>query len=90
LWPTLFAYQFVVEAEVRSLEASRGEGLIFGQDAPTPGDDAGEDESPGYEEEPETTPRRVLVRAGHISGGLAPSSAGRRPSNSLIREEDHG
>ena len=30
LWPTLFAYQFVAEAEVRSLEASRGEGLIFG------------------------------------------------------------
>jgi 2-polyprenyl-3-methyl-5-hydroxy-6-metoxy-1,4-benzoquinol methylase len=81
LWPTLFAYQFVVEAEVRSLEASRGEGLIFSQEAPAPGDDASEDESPGYEEDPETTPRRVLVRAGHISGGLAPSSAGPNPTS---------
>jgi 2-polyprenyl-3-methyl-5-hydroxy-6-metoxy-1,4-benzoquinol methylase len=29
VWPTLFAYQFVVEAEIRSLEAGRGEGVVF-------------------------------------------------------------
>jgi 2-polyprenyl-3-methyl-5-hydroxy-6-metoxy-1,4-benzoquinol methylase len=28
-WPTLFGYQFVVEAEIRSLEPTRGEGRVF-------------------------------------------------------------
>jgi 2-polyprenyl-3-methyl-5-hydroxy-6-metoxy-1,4-benzoquinol methylase len=90
LWPTLFAYQFVVEAEVRSLEAARGEGLILGQEARVPGDDPGEGASPGPDEEPETTPRRVLVRAGHISAGMVASAAGSRPLGSSIGEEDRG
>jgi 2-polyprenyl-3-methyl-5-hydroxy-6-metoxy-1,4-benzoquinol methylase len=91
LWPTLFAYQFVAEAEVRSLEASRGEGLIFGQEARVPEDNDGEGAWPGHEEEEsETTPRRVLARAGHISGGPIASAAGGRPSSSSFAEEDQG
>jgi 2-polyprenyl-3-methyl-5-hydroxy-6-metoxy-1,4-benzoquinol methylase len=84
LWPTLFAYQFVAEAEVRSLEASRGEGLIFGEGAKVPGDDVGEVASSEFDEEPHTTPRRVLVRAGHIPDGAA---EGCRPRPSVGEEE---
>jgi 2-polyprenyl-3-methyl-5-hydroxy-6-metoxy-1,4-benzoquinol methylase len=92
IWPTLFAYQFVAEAEIRSLEASRGEGLVFGREALAPIDDSGQDPAPWPEEEPETTPRRVLERAGHIAGVPVASAAGvgGRPSGPSIEEEDRG
>jgi 2-polyprenyl-3-methyl-5-hydroxy-6-metoxy-1,4-benzoquinol methylase len=79
LWPTLFAYQFVAEAEVRSLDALRGEGLIFGGTA-AESVAAGEEDgvSPQLEEDDdETTPRDILVRAGHVSGQPASSSTAR-------------
>jgi hypothetical protein len=88
LWPTFFAYQFVAEAEVRSLEASRGEGLIFGQEANVPSEDFGEFASLDLDEEPDTTPRRILVRAGHIRDVVTAGAAeGCRPRSSFGEEE---
>jgi 2-polyprenyl-3-methyl-5-hydroxy-6-metoxy-1,4-benzoquinol methylase len=63
IWPTLFAYQFVAEVEVRSLEAARGEGQFFGQQATLPAH--GDDVQLGGQG---TTPRDLLVRAGHLRG----------------------
>jgi 2-polyprenyl-3-methyl-5-hydroxy-6-metoxy-1,4-benzoquinol methylase len=68
LWPTLFAYQFVVEAEIRALEASQGEGLILGQEAAESVDGGDDGGSPEREEGHETTLRHILVRAGHVRG----------------------
>jgi 2-polyprenyl-3-methyl-5-hydroxy-6-metoxy-1,4-benzoquinol methylase len=72
LWPTLFAYQFVAEAEIRSLEPVEGEGLIFGRPdtAATPGADALQP----YDVEEGTTPQHLLVRAGHVGEGLGASA----------------
>ncbi len=80
VWPTLFAYQFVAEAEIRSLEALQGEGLIFGQETAL-SVAGGEDDvgSKKHEEEDDATPREILVRAGHVTNQLASSGAqGRR------------
>ncbi len=71
LWPTLFGYQFVAEAEIRALEAAHGEGKIFGQAATPPREESAGSSGEGTDS---TTPERLLVRAGHARRSLVSSS----------------
>jgi 2-polyprenyl-3-methyl-5-hydroxy-6-metoxy-1,4-benzoquinol methylase len=83
IWPTLFAYQFVAEVELRSLEAARGEGLIVGHQVTLSAHN--EEES---EEEHDTTPRGILVRAGHLRGEQDFSAAQGSLHGQVTRGED--
>jgi 2-polyprenyl-3-methyl-5-hydroxy-6-metoxy-1,4-benzoquinol methylase len=84
LWPTLFGYQFVAEAEVRALEAARGEGLVFGREVGQQVEDVPEGEAE------EVTPVRLLVRAGLEGEAPAVSRPAAARGQALSRRDGPG
>jgi 2-polyprenyl-3-methyl-5-hydroxy-6-metoxy-1,4-benzoquinol methylase len=78
-WPTLFAYQFVAEAEIRALEPAEGEGLVFGRPLAEDALARTHDTKRPHLPEEGTTPWTLLVRAGHVENDIADPSAGNLP-----------